>query len=48
MLCVIFTYRRAAEQDAHAREVRLQRALEEVERFKQLLQDVKLQVSTCG
>ncbi|GIL60873.1 hypothetical protein Vafri_15710 [Volvox africanus] len=39
--------RRASEAEVRARDVRLQRALEEVERFKQLLSDVRSQVRTC-
>ncbi|GLI66733.1 hypothetical protein VaNZ11_010674 [Volvox africanus] len=35
--------RRASEAEVRARDVRLQRALEEVERFKQLLSDVRYQ-----
>eukprot|EP00879_Flechtneria_rotunda_P032188 GHRR01035355.1.p1 GENE.GHRR01035355.1~~GHRR01035355.1.p1 ORF type:complete len:171 (+),score=65.00 GHRR01035355.1:1120-1632(+) len=36
--------RRQAGQENRARNIRLQRALEEVDKYKQLLQDVKLQV----
>ncbi|KAF5841636.1 hypothetical protein DUNSADRAFT_12092 [Dunaliella salina] len=35
--------RRVAEQESKARDVRLQRALEEVERYKNMLQEVRLQ-----
>lgn len=37
--------RRTAEQESLARDVRLQRALDEVEKYKQLLHDVRAQVS---
>lgn len=43
--CRVEKERRAAEAEAKARDVRLQRALEEVDRYKQMLQDVKMQVS---
>ena len=36
--------KRAAEADVRSRDVRLARALEEVERYKQTLQDLKSQV----
>lgn len=41
---LVIPLRRAVEQDSRARDVRLQRALEEVDKYKQLLQDIKLQV----
>ena len=39
--------RKQAEQEARAREARLARAAEEVERYKALLQEVKVQVRLC-
>lgn len=36
--------RRQGDAEAKARDVRLQRALEEVDKYKQMLQEVKLQV----
>ena len=40
--------RRAAEAEVRARDVRLARALEEVDRYKAMLQDVKSQVRATG
>lgn len=42
--CMHVLRRRQVEQENRARDVRLQRALEEVDKHKQLLQGVQLQV----
>lgn len=40
--------RRNAELEARSRDVRLQRALEEVEKYKAMIQELKLQVGWVG
>ncbi len=44
--CRLEKERRAVEADARARDVRLQRALDEVARYKALLEELKSQVPT--
>ncbi len=44
--CRLERERRHAEQETKARDVRLQRALEEVERYKAMLGELKSQVHT--